>query len=202
MQIAAQPERKRLHERLRSRIDVAARIRIIRRDRRDIDDRAATGDQPGQQFVGERSERRHIRVDHRFPLGEIGGLRGIAAKREPGVVDEEVDAAKSVGKRGQSRVARRFIGDVEGGGMDLVGADGGDQGLKSFGPAARRDDAPSRGRERAGGGFADARGRASDESRPAHAVPLEQPIRDIAPARPISRRRVSPNGEARSLYNR
>jgi hypothetical protein len=68
-------------------------------------------------------------------------LRRIAPQREPGVVDEEVDAAKSVGKRGESSVSRCFIGDVERGGMDLVGADGGDQGFKSFGPATSRDDA-------------------------------------------------------------
>ena len=89
VQIAAQPERELLHERLGPAIDVAAGIGIGRGDRRDVDDRAAPGDQPRQQFVGERSERRHIGVDHRFPLGEIGRLRGISAKREPGVVDRE-----------------------------------------------------------------------------------------------------------------
>ena len=142
VQIAAQPERKLLHERLRSRIDVAARIRISRRDRRQVDDGAAPGDQPRQQFVSERHERRHIRVDHRFPLGEIGGLRRIAPEREPGVVDQKVDATKSVGKRGQRRVACGFVGDVERGGMHLVGADSVDQRLEAFGSAAGRDDPP------------------------------------------------------------
>ena len=108
-------------------------------------------------------------------------MRRIAAKREPGVVDEEVDAAKSVGKRGQSGVSRRFIGDVERGGMHLVGADGGDQGFKSFGPAAGRDDAPTRGRERASGGFADPRGCSSDESSLAHAVPLLIAVQGATP---------------------
>ena len=74
-----------------------------------------------------------------------------------------------LGSVSQRRVARGLVADVERRGMHLVGADGGDQRLESFGPAARRDDAPSGGRERAGGGFADARGCSSDESSLAHA---------------------------------
>jgi hypothetical protein len=57
--------------------------------------------------------------------------------------------------------------------MHLVGADGVDQGFKSFGPATSRDDAPPGRSERASGGFADAGRCSSDESRLAHTVPFE-----------------------------
>ena len=44
-------------------------------------------------------------------------MGGLGSEREAGVVDQKVDLAKTLGERGQSGVARRFVAHIEGGGM-------------------------------------------------------------------------------------
>ena len=119
--------------------------------------------------MGEGGEGGDVGVDHPLPLGEVGLLGGAGAQGEAGVVDQQVDAGEGGREGRQGGVAGGLVGDVERGGVDVVGAEGFDQRVEPVGPAAGGDHPPAGLDERVGGGLADAGGGSGDQGGLGHA---------------------------------
>src|SRR5690606_8052463 len=170
VQVGAQVQRELAHEGLGPAVDVAAGVRIIARDRGDIDHRALAFDQARQELVGDRNQRGHIGLDHRLPLVETALLRRRSAEREAGIVYQQVDVRERLRQRIERGVARRLGAHVEHSGVHLVRAEVRNQLLQPLRPAPRSNAAPAAGDEAAHAGLADPRSRSGDKRRPAHAL--------------------------------
>ncbi len=95
LQVVAERSRVTVHGELRRDIRRAARVRPDAGDRAEVDDVAvARADQMRQAEARHAHQPEHVRLDH-LPLVDVARLPdGVAAAREPGVVDEDVEPAE------------------------------------------------------------------------------------------------------------
>ena len=141
---------------LLDRVEPAAGLRDLRRDRREVDDRAAAA-------------REHVRVHglrghHRARDVDVQRLEPVGARRREalvdvraGEVDEEVDAAEARGRRGGELLELRVVADVGGGEQHRVAelvhqpaaavlVDVGDRDARARGDEGAHDRGPDQGR--------------------------------------------------------
>ena len=167
-QIAAQAKAELMDESLGAAIDIAARIRIGRRDRGDVDHRPLARDQPRQQLVRDRHQPCDIGVDHLAPLVQIRALRGRRAQREAGIVDQHIDAGKRRRQPGNRRIDLAFIAHIKRQRMHLVRAKFRHQARQPLGPPPRRHHPPARPHKGPRRSLANARSRPGDECYACH----------------------------------
>ncbi|MNM92068.1 hypothetical protein D3C81_1043880 [compost metagenome] len=172
-QVAAQAQRELADERLGAAIHVGARVRVVARDRTDVEDRrpTAVGDQPWQQQAGGVHQALDVGVDHGFPVVQAAVLRGIDAQRQACVVDQATQLVETRRQVGEGVFHGLAVTHVEHQAVNLgLGRQLGAQGVQTLLAAAGENQLPASLGETPGSGFAETGSRASDENGGRHAV--------------------------------
>ena len=116
----------------------------------------------GKQRAGQGDEAGDIGVDDRVERLLLGVLQIAHRRGEPGIVEQQVDAAERFGKRGERRSEPIGVAHVEHQRVESV-SDLRRQLVEPVTAAAGADDLPARSSELARRGGADSGGRAGDE---------------------------------------
>ena len=124
---------------------------------------AAAGDHAGEQGAHGVDEASDIGRNHRFPIGDVGFGGGLEAERETGVSEDDIDAGKFGGERGNGGVDGGAVLHIKLDDVAAGGAEFGLQFLEAITPAAGRDHLAARSDIAACGGGAKAGGGAGDE---------------------------------------